>query len=886
MNAKSLLNLNDKHTSVSFSPRLKTWGLVIAVLIALMLAGCSFPISANTPPATPTDTSTPLNTASISGYVWHDLCANLEKDESLPAGCIDDRLLDVYVANGVFETSETGLANVSVELGFGLCPADAVLSTTTDIDGKYTFQGLAPGTYCVRAVIHDGSGQPAKIETGMWTFPIDVDENTRGMHTLTLQINEQRENVNFGFDLFNDPVDTDPTATPSPTASPSPGCTDEATFVKDVTILDGTYINAGKSFSKVWRLRNSGTCTWTSEYALTFQSGYRMGAASVVSLPGSVEPDETVDLTIDLQAPQTPGSFWGFWMLRNASGQLFGTGDDGNSPVWVKIVTEPEIHEWRGVYFDNQNLSGDPVLIRNDKSIDFNWKAGSPASSIPDDHFSARWTRTLKFDEAFYRFTIRVDDGVRMWVDDRLVIDSWEPNPLHNVSVDLRMAEGKHDLKLEYFERSGQARIHFDTEIIHPDNQNYWVGKYWYNRSLDSSWALVKQVTEIDFDWGKNSPAISLPKDDFSARWSRIINFTAGNYRLCARADDGIRVKVDGKLVLNEWHANDASQDYCVELPLSGSTRLDVEYYERSGAAEVEFWWKHLDPPVQVPVANPDAYETPRNETLNVPAPGILSNDKGGLSWDPPRLTAMLVDNVSHGYLRLKADGSFEYTPETDFVGVDAFNYRVSDGENTSNIAKVSISVVGTNSPPIAADDSYQTLEDETLRVDAPGILANDHDPDGQTLRITLEEEPQFGELVLNEDGSFEYTPIADFHGEDRFSYRISDGWLQSGLAVVEIEVLSVNDVPVAVDDRLSAAVNQVVEIAVLANDQSLGDAPLSLAIEELPTMGTIEVQGNLIIYTPEEGYTGEVTLTYSVTDGDGERSQASVFLTIGPANE
>jgi hypothetical protein len=263
-----------------------------------------------------------------------------------------------------------------------------------------------------------------------------------------------------------------------------------------------------------------------------------------------------------------------------------------------------------------------------------------------------------------------------------------------------------------------------------------------------------------------------------------------------------------------------------------------------------------------------------------------LSNDKSGLNWDPSQLTAMLVDNVSHGVLSFKTDGSFTYTPETDFSGEDAFTYRISDGENTSNTARVSISVVDTNSPPIATDDSYEILEDETLQVDAPGILANDYDPDGQTLRITLEEEPQSGELVMNEDGSFEYTPAADFHGADRFSYRISDGWLQSGLAFVEIEVLPVNDVPIAVEDRLNAAVNQIVEITVLGNDQGLGDAPLSLTIEELPTTGTIEIQDGLIIYTPEEGYTGEVIITYAVTDGNGERSQARVFLTIGTAGE
>jgi hypothetical protein len=873
MNTRFLLHLN---VPALLTPRrMRTWGYIALIFTAILLAGCNPPNPDDTP-VIPTATQSP-NIASISGYVWQDICDNPDQNGDAPSGCIKVQSLDVFMADGIREAGETGLANVSVELGIGSCPANAVWFTKTDGDGKFTFQGLVAGVYCVRAVIYEGSGQLARIESGAWTYPVSLDEALKGTQTLTLQTGEQRENVNFGWYLFNEPVVPD--LTPTPTSVPS--CIDAATFIKDVTIPDGTYIDPGKSFTKVWRLRNSGTCTWTNQYALTFQSGYQLGAASSIPLGGEIEPGKTLDLRIDLQAPQVMGSYWGFWMLRNASGQLFGTGDNGNSPVWVKIVTEPEIHEWRGVYFNNQNLSGDAALIRNDKSIDFNWKYDSPASALSKDYFSARWTRSLNFDEAFYRFTIRVDDGVRLWVDDRLVIDEWEPNPLHTVTVDLRMANGKHDIKLEYFERSGQARIQFDTEKIHPDNQDYWVGKYWYNRSLDSSWALVKQVAEIDFDWGKKSPGLGIPSDDFSARWSRLVNFIPGNYRLCARADDGVRVNVDNKLVLNEWHAGDASQDYCVDLTLSGSKRLDVEYYDRSGSAEVAFWWRQLDPVIESPVAYPDAYETSRNETLFVSAPGVLINDKSAPDWDPPRLSATLIDNVSHGNLALNEDGSFEYTPDVNFVGEDTFTYRISDGERTSDAAAVSITVIDTNSRPIAADDSYEMLEDDILTIGAPGVLANDHDPDGHTLYITLVEEPQFGTLTLNEDGSFEYIPAADFHGEDRFTYRLSDGELQSELALVAINVLPVNDVPVTVDDRWSATVNQILEIAILANDQGLGDGPLSVAIKELPTFGSVEIQNDVILYTPEWGFTGEVGFTYVVVDKDGEQSQAHVFITI-----
>ncbi len=876
MNTRLLLYLNNLNVPALLAPRrMKIWGFIALVFTTIFLAGCNLPNPAETPVI---PTATPIqNTSSISGYVWQDICDNLDQNGDTPSGCTKIQNLDVYLANGIREAGETGLANISVELGIGSCPANSVWFTKTDGDGKFTFQGLGAGMYCVRAVVHDGSGQPARIESGIWTYPVSADEPSRGTQTLTLQANEQRGNVNFGWYLFNEPAIPDPTPTPTS----APGCIDAAIFVKDVTIPDETYIDPGKSFIKVWRLRNSGTCTWTSQYALSFQSGYRMGAASTIPLGGEIEPGQAVDLRIDLQAPQIWGSYWGFWMLRNASGQLFGTGDNGNSPVWVKIITEPEILDWRGVYFNNQNLSGDAVLIRNDKSIDFNWKYDSPASTLSKDYFSARWTRSLKFDEAFYRFTIRVDDGVRLWIDDRLVIDEWEPNPLHTATVDLRMADGKHDIKLEYFERSGQARIHFDMERIRPDNQNYWVGKYWYNRSLDSSWALVKQVGKIDFDWGKMSPALGIPNDDFSARWSRLVNFTPGNYRLCARANDGVRVKVDNELVLNEWHSGDASQDYCVDITLSGSTRLDVEYYERSGTAKVAFWWKQLDSVNETPVAYPDAYATSRNETLFVPAPGVLINDRSAPEWELPCLRTILIDNATHGSLALNEDGSFEYTPDVDFVGEDTFTYRISDCERTSDPATVSITVVGTSSRLIAVNDSYELLEDNILTIDAPGVLANDRDPDGQMLHIILVEEPLFGTLTLNEDGSLEYIPVADFHGEDRFTYRLSDGELQSELALVEINVLPINDVPVTMEDRWSATLNQIVEIAILANDQGLGDGPLSVAIKESPTFGTVEIQNNMVLYTPEWGFTGEVSFTYIVVDNDGEQAQAHVLITI-----
>ncbi len=120
------------------------------------------------------------------------------------------------------------------------------------------------------------------------------------------------------------------------TVTPEP-CLDRARFITDVTIPDGTYLAPGTGFEKVWRLLNAGTCPWTTEYALVFDSGNIMGGDPVVFLTGTVSPGNTVDLAVDMWAPLTEGSYEGNWMLRNYLGVLFGLGIRADKNFWVRI---------------------------------------------------------------------------------------------------------------------------------------------------------------------------------------------------------------------------------------------------------------------------------------------------------------------------------------------------------------------------------------------------------------------------------------------------------------------------------------------------------------------------------------------------------------------
>jgi hypothetical protein len=119
---------------------------------------------------------------------------------------------------------------------------------------------------------------------------------------------------------------------------------DAATFVSDISYPDGTMVLRGTSFTKTWRLRNSGSCTWTTSYALVFAGGAAMEGPTSAALPHSVAPGQTVDLSVRLRAPESSGEYQGFWKLRSSGGQLFGIGANATTAFWVDIRVQGRTH--------------------------------------------------------------------------------------------------------------------------------------------------------------------------------------------------------------------------------------------------------------------------------------------------------------------------------------------------------------------------------------------------------------------------------------------------------------------------------------------------------------------------------------------------------------
>ncbi|MCG8605122.1 Ig-like domain-containing protein [bacterium] len=174
-----------------------------------------------------------------------------------------------------------------------------------------------------------------------------------------------------------------------------------------------------------------------------------------------------------------------------------------------------------------------------------------------------------------------------------------------------------------------------------------------------------------------------------------------------------------------------------------------------------------------LPVVADDAFTLSEDSPLTVAAPGVLAND---LDSDGDALSALVTGGPTHGTLTLNSDGSFSFTPNLNFNGIDSFTYSASDGRGGSTDGTVTLTVSSIPDPPVAGDDAFTTSADSPLIVPAPGILANDSDADGDNLQAAPTDGPANGSLNLNADGSFTYAPNSGFAGIDNFTYEVSDG--------------------------------------------------------------------------------------------------------------
>jgi large repetitive protein len=219
------------------------------------------------------------------------------------------------------------------------------------------------------------------------------------------------------------------------------------------------------------------------------------------------------------------------------------------------------------------------------------------------------------------------------------------------------------------------------------------------------------------------------------------------------------------------------------------------------------------------------------------------------------------------------------YTPKPNFNGVDSFSFVVSDGKNTSKPAKVSILVKAVNDLPVAVDDFVTIAEDSPIAM--IDVLANDTDPDKDTLVVLAVRQPANGQVTINTDNRLTYKPAKDFNGDDSFTYTISDGNGGTAIGRVNIKVTPVNDAPQITSKPITAGrVWGAYSYPVKAEDPDKGDI-LTYSLTSAPEGMTIDTASGLIKFMPTSEQSGNFNVTVKVTDSANVSATQSFTLAV-----
>ena len=237
--------------------------------------------------------------------------------------------------------------------------------------------------------------------------------------------------------------------------------------------------------------------------------------------------------------------------------------------------------------------------------------------------------------------------------------------------------------------------------------------------------------------------------------------------------------------------------------------------------------------------------------------------------------------------------GGLTFTPKLNWHGTTSIGWNASDGNAYATIgASINITVTSKNDPPVADDDTYSTLEDKELIVDAKhGVLKSDVDPDGDNLTARLiNNSVSNGTVNLDPDGSFRYIPEPNFNGPANFKYVANDGQADSNVATVTIKVGIENDPPNAQDDTATTPEDTPVAINVIANDFDVdGDMDVNtLSVFNPPIFGSTEVvqSSGIIMYTPDLNIHGVDHFEYEICDTVEECATATVTVTVTSVND
>ena len=292
-------------------------------------------------------------------------------------------------------------------------------------------------------------------------------------------------------------------------------------------------------------------------------------------------------------------------------------------------------------------LSGSPVVTRCETApLNNDWGEGSPDPLVPADGFSARWQGSFSFAEGDTTFSATADDGIRLFVDGTLLIDAWRDQGPTTYTATRTLTAGSHQVKVEYYENSvgAVAQVSWSTSSPASCSAGQYQAQYFSNMTLSGSPVVSRcDNAPLSNDWGSGSPDPAVPVDGFSARWSGSFTFAAGDTTFSATADDGIRLFVDGTLVIDAWRDQSATTYTATRTLSAGAHLVEISYYENGGGAVARVSWT-------------TGASSPPTVTSNTPAPGatgvavnVSPTATFSEAMDPATLTVSTFTLVKQG---------------------------------------------------------------------------------------------------------------------------------------------------------------------------------------------------------------------------------------------
>ncbi|QUJ77526.1 tandem-95 repeat protein [Sulfitobacter albidus] len=327
----------------------------------------------------------------------------------------------------------------------------------------------------------------------------------------------------------------------------------------------------------------------------------------------------------------------------------------------------------------------------------------------------------------------------------------------------------------------------------------------------------------------------------------------------------------NGDVVIND----DGTLTFTPAPDFNGPAEIAYTITDGNGGFDDAVVTVDVTPVQDPPVAVDDSASTDEDTAVTIP---VLANDSDP-DGDPLEVTEATSPD---GDVVINDDGTLTFTPAPDFTGDAVIDYTITDGNGGFDTAQVTVSVGEVSDAPVAVDDTAETDEDTPVTIP---VLANDSDPDGDPLTVTEATSPD-GTVTINDDGTLEFTPNPDFNGPTTISYTITDGNGGEDTATVDVTVNPVNDPPVAEDDVAETDEGTPVIIPVLANDSDPEGDPLEVIAASSPDGEVVINDDGTLTFTPDDDFTGEATINYTITDGNGGTDPAIVTVTVNDVND